>query len=105
MVDHERESIARLASNEGTWLCARRAALPMFAGLDARSPIGPDTVTAIVKIPWGDIDADRDIDMDDLDVILAGRGTPAAQPYDPRDLDGDGLITQLDADALISECT
>ena len=41
----------------------------------------------------GDLDGDGDVDRDDMNVILAARNTPATGPDDPRDLDGDGMIT------------
>ncbi|MDJ0660865.1 MAG: Ig-like domain-containing protein [Crocosphaera sp.] len=50
---------------------------------------------------FGDADLDGDADNDDLNVILASRNTPASGSDDPRDLDGDGQITVLDARGLI----
>lgn len=52
-----------------------------------------------------DFDADGDIDRDDLNVILAARNQPAAGADDPRDLDGDGVITALDARQFTLLCT
>jgi hypothetical protein len=49
----------------------------------------------------GDVDGDGDIDRDDLDVILSHRNTLASTPDDPRDLDGDGRISALDARKLV----
>ena len=43
-----------------------------------------------------DIDGNGVIDRNDIALILAARNTPAA-PGDPRDADGDGLITVNDA--------
>jgi hypothetical protein len=53
----------------------------------------------------GDLDGDGDVDRNDLDIILAARNTPASGPDDPRDLDGDGMITALDARKLVILCT
>jgi len=53
----------------------------------------------------GDLDNDGDVDRDDLNIILAARNTPASGPDDPRDLDGDGMITALDARKLVTLCT
>jgi len=53
----------------------------------------------------GDLDHDGDVDMDDLNLILAARNTPASGPDDPRDLDDDGMITGLDARKLVLLCT
>jgi uncharacterized protein DUF1566/thrombospondin type 3 repeat protein len=53
----------------------------------------------------GDIDADGDVDRDDLNAILAARNTPASGSDDPRDLDADGMITALDARKCVTMCT
>ena len=53
----------------------------------------------------GDLDGDGDVDRDDMNIILAARNTPASGPDDPRDLDGDGMITGLDARKLVLLCT
>lgn len=53
----------------------------------------------------GDLDNDGDVDLDDLNYILAARNTNAAGPGDPRDLDNDGRITVLDARRLTLLCT
>ncbi len=53
----------------------------------------------------GDIDGDGDVDMDDISLILAARNQPASGPDDPRDLDGDGVITVLDARRAVTLCT
>ncbi|MDF2177427.1 PASTA domain-containing protein [Aliiglaciecola sp. CAU 1673] len=53
----------------------------------------------------GDIDGDGDVDRDDLGLILDARNQPATGPEDPRDLDGDGVITVLDARMLMLMCS
>jgi hypothetical protein len=53
----------------------------------------------------GDLDSDCDVDRLDLNILLAARNTPAAGEEDPRDLDGDGTITVLDARKLVLLCT
>ncbi len=53
----------------------------------------------------GDLDSDSDVDRDDLNIILVARNTPASGPNDPRDLDGDSMITALDARKLTQLCT
>ena len=50
-------------------------------------------------------DLDGDVNRNDLNIILAARNTPADGPDDPRDLDGDGMITALDARKLVLMCT
>jgi arylsulfate sulfotransferase len=52
--------------------------------------------------PQGDLDMDRDVDRDDLTIVLRGRNQPALSPLDPRDLDRDGSITALDARVLVT---
>jgi hypothetical protein len=54
--------------------------------------------------PRCDIDRDRDVDLDDINAILAARNTPAV-PGDARDYDGDGMITVLDARKCVLQCT
>ncbi len=53
----------------------------------------------------GDLDNDGDVDLDDLNTLLAARNTAATGPNDPRDLDHDGRITVLDARKLVLLCT
>ncbi len=52
-----------------------------------------------------DVDADADVDRDDVRLITAARNTPAAGADDPRDRDGDGTVTVLDARICARECT
>ena len=61
----------------------------------------PDEVVVTV-LRAGDIDGDGDVDMDDFEIVMAARNTPADGPDDPRDLDGDGMITVLDARILVT---
>lgn len=51
-----------------------------------------------------DVDEDGDIDKNDISAILAARGTLVG-PGDPRDTDGDGIITVRDAKICIPLCT
>ena len=61
--------------------------------------------TTFTVYQTGDLDQDGDVDSLDGRIILAARNTPASGPYDPRDLNGDGQITVLDASRLTTLCT
>jgi hypothetical protein len=67
--------------------------------VDARS-IQASTTDETLSVTFGliercDSDGDGDVDLDDLQAIFAARNMPAAAG-DPRDVDGDGLITVND---------
>jgi VCBS repeat-containing protein len=66
---------------------------------DGQASSVADSVTIQVP-PLGDLDLDGDVDTDDLNILMAGRNTPATDVNDLRDLDGDGMITLLDARKL-----
>jgi len=62
-------------------------------------------------MPWGvvwgspvlgDVDGNEVVDRNDLDLVAASRNQPAVNADDPRDLDGDGRITVLDARILVT---
>ena len=74
----------------------------IVVGSDGRDRVvRADPVTALV----GDLDGDGDIDRDDVAIITAARDELATGPDDPRDLDGDGVITVLDGRLLALQCT
>ncbi len=50
------------------------------------------------------VDTDGDVDRLDLSLIISARDTPAGGPDDPRDADGDGTITVLDARTCVRQC-
>lgn len=52
-----------------------------------------------------DIDEDRDVDISDIRAIFAARNTPAIGIDDPRDVDGDGVVTILDGRQCTRQCT
>jgi len=66
-------------------------------------------IGAWVVSSWipGDVDGDGDIDSIDIRSIkiAAHHNTPASGPYDPRDVDGDGMITVNDAWQAFYRCT
>jgi thermitase len=51
-----------------------------------------------------DVTGDRQVDRNDIDLIFAARNTPAT-PGDPRDSDGDRLITVNDARICVLQCS
>ncbi|MBI5741954.1 MAG: cadherin-like domain-containing protein [Nitrospirae bacterium] len=63
---------------------------------------------ALILPSWGagvcDLDADCNIDLNDINVITAAINT-AASPGDPRDIDKNGRITVLDARKCVVLCT
>ena len=52
-----------------------------------------------------DVDVDGDIDRADISLIFAARNQPATGPDDPRDADGNGIITVLDGRQCVLMCT
>lgn len=53
----------------------------------------------------GDLSGDDLVDQTDLNLLMAALNTASYGPGDPRDLDGDGKITVLDARRLTLLCT
>jgi len=69
---------------------------------------GDQTSLVTVSVPVtikGDLNGDGKVDQDDLNVIIAALNSPAANPFDARDLNQDGVINVLDATQLVSLCT
>ena len=64
-----------------------------------------DGVGDVCEVPGVcDVDGDRVIDASDIRAITASRNLPVV-PGDPRDANGDGVITLLDARMCVLECT
>jgi hypothetical protein len=69
------------------------------------SPVLQDLTVASADQPKCDVDRDGDIDQVDLSMISRARGQRSTGPTDPRDSDGDGLITPNDVKVCIPKCT
>jgi hypothetical protein len=70
-----------------------------FAGIASLS-----TVVGLIPVAPCDANADGKIDIADIQAITQARNT-TVQPGDPRDVDGDGRITVLDARQCTLRCT
>lgn len=53
----------------------------------------------------GDLDFDGDVDRDDINILILSKGQLASSNTDPRDIDGDGRISILDARKAMRLCT
>jgi len=62
-------------------------------------------VPSVTQAAVCDIDGDGDIDQLDLSLISRARNQPASGPDDPRDANGDGVITPADVITCIPQCT
>jgi hypothetical protein len=81
--------------------------ITVTGALDANYAITaiPATLTVLAPAPLAcDIDRDRDVDRNDVSLIMAARAiTPT--PGDPRDANADGAITVVDARYCTVRCT
>ncbi|MGK5054950.1 dockerin type I repeat-containing protein [Janthinobacterium sp. RB2P8] len=62
------------------------------------------TYTSVSAAP-GDLNNDGAVDRADVNILLLGLNTLAADANDPRDLDRDGRITALDVRKLVANCS
>jgi hypothetical protein len=70
----------------------------------AGTALTADCIVQVASSQRCDINADGVIDRNDINTIFAARGTRTA-PGDPRDVDGDGVITVNDARICTLVCT
>lgn len=88
----------------------------IWEGPISSSVIGNQVCATFPSLSWfgvalwvdpGDIDIDGDVDRDDLNILLQDRNMLVEDSTcgAPCDLDGDGLITVLDARILTTQCT
>ncbi len=52
-----------------------------------------------------DVDDDGDVDLNDVNAIFAARGQTATSPDDPRDSNGDGIVSVNDGRICTLQCT
>lgn len=83
------------------------AQVRLTASSEGASPIVYDVTLAdsAQQTERCDVDLDGDIDKLDLSLISRARGQRALGPADPRDADGDGLITPNDVKVCLPLCT
>lgn len=79
--------------------------LTINANPQNQSPVVQDVTVASTPLAKCDVDQDGDIDQSDLALISKARGQRATGTADPRDSDGDGLITPNDVKRCIPQCT
>lgn len=70
-----------------------------------QSPVLFDLTVASAAQAKCDVDKDGDIDQADLGLISRARGQKSTGAGDPRDGDGDGVITPNDVKVCIPQCT
>ncbi|MES2662101.1 MAG: hypothetical protein V4629_02240 [Pseudomonadota bacterium] len=75
--------------------------LSVFEQLDRLNKIFEADYSAHV----GDFDKDGDVDQNDLNILMTSRNKPVNEENNSMDLDGDGMITGLDARKLTQICT
>ena len=80
--------------------------LYVIDSVDQQSEIVTETITAIesCEIVPGDLNHDCVVDLNDYYILIGYRNQPASV-FPEADLDGDGIITVLDARKLILQCT
>lgn len=81
------------------------AQVRLTANNQGDSPTVFDVTIASLAQAKCDVDLDGDIDKADTALISRARGQQATGPDDPRDADGDGLITPNDVKVCIPQCT
>ena len=87
-------------------LVASLVALNLVAPQDAQA-LADAVARQVIQPLRGDINRDGQVDNDDLTLLLTERNKPVGQSVCGRrcDLDGDGMITALDARILVQLCT
>ncbi|MEL7356414.1 MAG: SBBP repeat-containing protein [Cyanobacteria bacterium J06560_6] len=93
-----------LDAERDVYIIGQTASADLTLASSLQAAAGGDSDAFIAKFSnpdiEGDFDGDTDVDFDDLGFITAALNQTAAASADPRDLDGDGRITVLDARKL-----
>ncbi len=77
----------------------------MFDASNQKSQLIADTQVATIVKKLGDIDGDGDVDMNDINLILAAKNQSATGIEDARDINGDMRIDLLDSRKATLLCT
>ncbi|WP_346765510.1 dockerin type I domain-containing protein [Thioalkalivibrio sp. XN8] len=65
---------------------------------------GTGDACQVVEVRTCDADGDGDVDRLDIGLISRARGSASSGPDDPRDANGDGQISALDARQCVIQC-
>jgi hypothetical protein len=71
---------------------------------DQQDSVGNGIGDACRSLPICDVNYDGQVDIFDINLIMEARNTPAAF-HDPRDADGDKIVTTNDARICVNRCT
>jgi prepilin-type N-terminal cleavage/methylation domain-containing protein len=96
--------IARLLGGANGFLAAVRAEMGIGVAHEDTSFLPGFTLTELGLRAPCDISDRGQVDITDINVIVDSRNTPAV-PGDPRDADGNGTITALDARRCVLRCS
>ena len=85
-------------------MCLNEDSYNLLADIDGDGCVTESDLKLLFPTIPGDLDGDGDIDRNDLNILLTYRNQPASECPEC-DIDGDGIITVLDARKLVLMCT